>query len=326
MGTNPEKEITKPLYHAAQIIKFDIKKCEGICVRSLNKHDLNLSKARKQIPNSLYALLYWAISSQEKVVNDYTTVPKSLNEADERRIIMIAQDILHSATHGRVRTPKHVSLGMSVRHIKGSKQLITLLNRMGHCSSYDEIETVDTALAREILAMTESYGVVIPTNISPGPFIHATCDNNDVNEETLDGKNTTHATLRVAWVERTVVLYQAGHFGPRPKMKVHGDQTVKRRALDSLSSLHEILDCSAQGKKPPVSCFLNKMNAHSWNNANTLIASAKKIDLTWSLLRSPNTVFEDSVVFRHPDQQRIPGWSGFNTETSDLTVPQTNVG
>ena len=52
---------------------------------------------------------------------------------------MIAQDIVHSATHGRVKTPKHVALGMSVRHITG--------------------------LAREILASTESCGVVIPTNI-----------------------------------------------------------------------------------------------------------------------------------------------------------------
>lgn len=121
---------------------------------------------------------------------------------------MIAQDIVHSATHGRVKTPKHVALGMSVRHITGSKQLITLLNRMGHCSSYEEIEAVDTGLAREILASKESCGVVIPSNISPGAFVQAACDNNDVNEETLDGKNTTHAT--------TLVLYQAGQFGLRP--------------------------------------------------------------------------------------------------------------
>ena len=50
---------------------------------------------------------------------------------------MIAQDIVHSATHGK--TPKHVALGMSVRHITGSKEVITLLNRMGHCSSYEKI-------------------------------------------------------------------------------------------------------------------------------------------------------------------------------------------
>ena len=164
---------------------------------------------------------------------------------------MIAQDIVHSPTHGRVKTP------MSVRHITGSKQVITLLNRMGHCSSYEEIEAVDTGLAREILASKESCGVVIPSNISPGAFVQAACDN-DVNEETLDGKNTTHAT--------TLVLYQAGQFGPRPPTIVHGYHSTKRRSLGILSPVQDILDCSAQGKRPAVNCFLNKV-MEDWHSS-----------------------------------------------------------
>ena len=45
--------------------------------------------------------------------------------------------------------------------------------------------------------------------IITGAFIEAAGDNNDLNEETLDGKKTTHAT--------TVVLYQQGQFGPLPE-------------------------------------------------------------------------------------------------------------
>ena len=57
------------------------------------------------------------------------------NMADERRILSIAQDIIHYASNARVKVPKHVSLVMTVHHLMTSKLLITLLNRMGHCSS-----------------------------------------------------------------------------------------------------------------------------------------------------------------------------------------------
>lgn len=248
--TDSGQETTMTLYHASQIIKSDITNCDGIRVQPLDKEDLCLSKAKEVIPESLYSLLCWMISNPSKIQGDDSAVPKCLNEADERRIIMIAQDIVYSVTHGRVKTPKHVALGMSVRHITGSKQVITLLNRMGYCSSYDEIEAVDTGLAREILASTESRGVVIPTNITSDAFVQAACDNNDVNEETLDGKNTTHAT--------THVLYQAGQFGPRPPTIVHGDHSTKRRSLGTLSPVQDVLDCSAQGKRPAVNCFLKE--------------------------------------------------------------------
>ena len=57
------------------------------------------------------------------------------------------------------------------------------------------------------------------TNISPGAFVQAAVDNNDINEETLDDKHTTHST--------TVVLYQKGQFGPKQKRILCGDHSKK---------------------------------------------------------------------------------------------------
>ena len=56
---------------------------------------------------------------------------------------------------------------------------------------------IDTALAREILAKTEAKGVAIPLNIAPGSFIQFAADKNDINEETLDGKQTCDNTCCV---------------------------------------------------------------------------------------------------------------------------------
>ncbi|KAK3752919.1 hypothetical protein QZH41_005546 [Actinostola sp. cb2023] len=57
---------------------------------------------------------------------------------------------------------------------------------MGYCSSYDELKSVDTSLASEVLAKSEEYGTVLPSNISLGSFVQIAADNNDFNEETLD--------------------------------------------------------------------------------------------------------------------------------------------
>ena len=64
---------------------------------------------------------------------------------------LLAQDIVFCASHSQAKMPKHVGLGITLRHLTGSKQLITMLNRMGHGCSYDNVEVLDTSLAREVL-------------------------------------------------------------------------------------------------------------------------------------------------------------------------------
>jgi len=77
---------------------------------------------------------------------------------------------------------------------------------MGHCSSYDEVQAIDTSQVIEVTALVEQMGTIILSNISLGPFIQIAVDNNDINEEKLDGKNTTHATA--------IVVYQHKQYGP----------------------------------------------------------------------------------------------------------------
>ena len=98
------------------------------------------------------------------------------------------------------------------------------------------MRAVDTSAALEVLAKAEEIGTVIPSNISPGTFVQIVADNNDLNEETMDGKNTTHAT--------TMVVYQRKVFGPDPPPVHHADHSIKRRSLQSPSSVYEIQECS----------------------------------------------------------------------------------
>ena len=144
-------ERTRLLYRVAKLIKGDITDCQGIPIRPPNLHDLTLISARSLIPESLYWILRWIISNPSSEEDEFTS-PRCNSKTDEKRILMLAQDVVHCASHSRIKMPKHVSLAISLRHLTGSKQLVTMLSRMGHCSSYDEVEIIDTSLAREILA------------------------------------------------------------------------------------------------------------------------------------------------------------------------------
>ena len=50
-------------------------------------------------------------------------------------------------------------------------------------------------------------GLVLPTNIKPvGTFVEISADNNNMNEETIEGKNATHAATMVIYQKETLVV------------------------------------------------------------------------------------------------------------------------
>ena len=313
-----DSEEKRTLYHAAQIIKAEIKTSQGIEIQPLATDELTLSRMKSIISASLIKFLSWVIA--RKGSSDDVEAQATLNEADERHALMIAQDILHTATHGRFKTPKHVGLAMTIRHLTGSKQLITILNRMGDCSSYDEVEAIHTSLAMEVLAKSETTGVVIPSNIVPGVLVQAAADNNDINEETLDGKQTTHAT--------TIVLFQRSQFGPFPKPAKLVNHSVKKRALAGMSVLQPINECSAYGKRASVVSFLNKVDEGWFKCYGRLASEAQEKDMAWTLLRQcSTTLFQIDLALEDSARIPVPGWSGFIAIVSSSSAPPlTNIG
>ncbi|CAH3035114.1 unnamed protein product [Porites lobata] len=154
---------------------------------------------------------------------------------------------------------------------------------MGHCISYDEMKSVDASLATEVLAQSEQYDTVLPSNISPGSFIQMGSDNDDFNEETIDGKNTTHVT--------TMVVYQRKPFGPEPKPTVKGDHSQRRRSLQQdLANVYEIQDFSVVGRRPTTSSLVGKINMEWYDGSTNEFHKASSMDKVWSLVRmNPRT-------------------------------------
>ena len=94
-----------------------------------------------------------------------------------------AADICSATTSSRWSQLKHLLLGVTLKPLTGSAQIITIVNRMGHCSSYKQVLDLENSMALK----TFSTSSVLLSNINSmaNRFSHFCFDNFDVIEETV---------------------------------------------------------------------------------------------------------------------------------------------
>lgn len=77
----------------------------------------------------------------------FTGAPEAVEDKISRFILSIGQDMCRVVTGGEWKLPKHILLCNTIRHLYRSKQLTTILYKLGHCESYNfglELETAMT--------------------------------------------------------------------------------------------------------------------------------------------------------------------------------------
>ena len=127
------------------------------------------------VPDLLYNMMACVLSTK----SEYSVERVSdISPEVHRLALSLSQELKDSATRGRIKTPKHVVLTMTVNSLTGNVELITILNRFGHGLSYSQTEEVETALAEMQIAKRQN-GVFVSSvcypNV-PGVFCW---DNND---------------------------------------------------------------------------------------------------------------------------------------------------
>ena len=68
-----------------------------------------------------------------------------------------------------------------------SKTLIQIVNTLGLCLGYDEIERIDTALASRTIELAGNNRVPVAETIDSSAIIHGAIDNYDNEEGTSSG-------------------------------------------------------------------------------------------------------------------------------------------
>ena len=74
---------------------------------------------------------------------------------------------MFGVSEGKILTPKHIGLGLSIHQATRSKELVNLLNAAGHCASYGMIRRMDTSIAKKLIDdLGRNKYVPIPTNLN----------------------------------------------------------------------------------------------------------------------------------------------------------------
>ena len=121
------------LYHAAIILRSEMKSVTGIETQPLNVSDISIQKATEVVPASLKQFLRWLLQSQRAFEGEGLSIddPNDLNESvlkenETRNILAIGQDIISCNSGGRKKMPKNVGLGLAMKTMVRGKEIITM--------------------------------------------------------------------------------------------------------------------------------------------------------------------------------------------------------
>ncbi len=130
--------ILRAMHHVSAKLKSDI---DGVTSHS-TYDNLDRNHCESQVPQSLYVFLCMLLSRDDDIDAE------SVSGKQKTRVLSIAQDIIYASSKGRILTPKHIGLGLSVHHATRSKSLIQMLHASGHCISYEKVTRIETAIAK----------------------------------------------------------------------------------------------------------------------------------------------------------------------------------
>ena len=235
-------------------------------------------------PKQLLDFLSNLISSNKK---------NSDSQKKQRLTMSFAQDICQAATGGEWQMPKHILLGMTLRHLTGSAEVITLLNRFGHCVSYSMVLEIETAVCRGICASESAVPATIQTDTNL--VTHLCWDNFDLVEETPSGSGTTHTAHGI--ILQDVTAIDDSSYIPT-SVKRSGERTVKPIE-------QKIEPCFTKDKAEPSLTVTTTEVTAAQAEACEKAASS---DTVWMFCRSLPT---DST-------QNVPPWAGWISKTEEI--------
>ncbi|KAL9979291.1 hypothetical protein ACROYT_G016935 [Oculina patagonica] len=298
-----DTELLSWLFRVAVKVHHDIKATPG--------HNyvggIDMKNAEKVVPESLYMLIRLLCAGD--VTDDGTD---EMDVAIKTKILSICQDIIYLVSKGRKLTPKHVGLALTVHQATRSRELVELLHSAGHTVSYDTVLRIDNGIANDVLERYhDNDKVFVPRNFidcTERCYTRYAVDNIDINEETLSGMGTFHATQFAA-------LRRKNEEEPKVDLKIVPNSSRKLN-LEIPSELHELQQVDIRAGKPePV---MNEPVVAEWYEPDkTLIKETFRKKLAWILSR---------LVKQQSEVQRVPGWTGFNHLLSKNDPQPTIIG
>lgn len=87
--------------------------------------------------------------------------------------------------------PKHIILGITLMHLTGNDEVVSLINHFGHFVSYSALLELETAMRKSINERNKILPSTIQSNINN--VRHLFWDNFDIVEEAPSGSGNTQS-------------------------------------------------------------------------------------------------------------------------------------
>ena len=212
---------------------------------------------------------------------------------------------MFATTRGTLKPAKHLCLGLGLKSMTGSKKIINILNKFGHCVSYNIAEELETELAMTV----KDKGCVTPEGIMqmPGLSTAVAWDNFDENTETLSGSGTLHDTVGICYqnvVEQTSTEDEASNTTEQDgTTAMIARRTRKRRSFEADDDQIE-----PYRKKPRIKTFDYRIRS----SVVPISFQTAQRDKTW--------------IISHYLFDNIPMWGGWNSQITEDSLPQQRIG
>ena len=159
------------------------------------------------------------------------------------------------------------------------------------------------------------------SNIDPRlPFFHV-ADNNDLNEETLDGRNTTHCTNTI------VVQRDASATASASAASALSTQPARKRKRALQIDEEALPDLVAQQKVNPARQA--RVDLLEWERGFSSTDDISLIDFTWFLAgacRNGDVLCPVLTMSEDTEEQSILGWTSFNALSSRSIPARSAIG
>ena len=147
---------------------------------------------RIEMPESMRIFLTKLMSGKE-----HATVN---NENVKRLVNSFRSDIINAMMKGRILTKEHYLLSLHLHSMIGTRTIITILNKLGHCLNYNKTCEIETAIAESNFIRAKEKNILPILAVEDEIILtFFSTDNFDVNIESEKGGGSIHTTHLMAF-------------------------------------------------------------------------------------------------------------------------------
>ncbi len=221
---------------------------------------------------------------------------RKISDAKRIQIEALCDDSIFAVTNGLFKPRIHLELAIYMLSHTGSKEVLSVLNRLGKCVSYQ--------VAQELLTERAFTSSEISRWLPDGLFkrgdlnLMVAHDNFDLFVSTLNGKDTLHDTVSIAIQNIPDKEEETDRVLSEPEYEDTISGTRKRRRRTFVA---RDIDIAPYHKKPSMSDTMLALEDERRQLKQETIKPAKKMDLLW-------------MVSHYVNKPQTPMWVGFNSQ------------